>query len=101
MDVDDLLMADTNTKASMQSMPGCINQPILAKQVKNELVEKKTKMRLLTGDLEIYATGYLTLRSQLPIKVHPQIVSVCTSLLAHMCKTETQNLNIQTPVRSP
>ena len=56
LDADDLCMADTNTKDSMQNMPGCINQPILAKQVKNELVGKKTKMGLLTGDLEIYAT---------------------------------------------
>ena len=37
LDADDLFMADTNTKDSMQNMPGCINQPILAKQVKNEL----------------------------------------------------------------
>ena len=43
LDADDLCMADTNTKDSMQNMPGCINQPILAKQVKNELVGKKQK----------------------------------------------------------
>ena len=53
---DDLCMTDTNTKDNMENMSGCINQPILAKQVKNHLVGKKTKMGLLTGNLEIYAT---------------------------------------------
>ena len=53
---DDLCMTDTDTKNSMENMLGCSNRPTLAKQVKNQLVGKKTKMGLLMGNLETYAT---------------------------------------------
>ena len=48
------------------------------------------------GNLRIYATQYFTLMSQLLVKTHPKIVSVCTRLLENTCKPETQNLNIKT-----
>ena len=53
---DDLCVVDTDTKDSMENMSCCSNQPTLAKQVKNHLVGKKTKMGLLMGNLKIHAT---------------------------------------------
>ena len=38
LDATDPLVADTNTRNSMQNMSGCINKPKLAMQVKNKLV---------------------------------------------------------------
>ena len=53
---DDLCVVDTDTKDSMENMSCCSNQPTLAKQVKNHLVGKKTKMGFLMGNQKIHAT---------------------------------------------
>ena len=44
LDAIDTVVEDTNTRNSMPNMHGCMNQPRFAMQVKNKLVEKKTKM---------------------------------------------------------
>ena len=53
---DDLCVVDTDTKDSMENMSCCSNQPTLAKQVKNHLEGKKTKMGFLMGNQKIHAT---------------------------------------------
>ena len=60
LNADDSSMADTNTKESMQNMRSCINQPILAKQVKNKLVGKKQDVCNMIFDLEVTSANQST-----------------------------------------